>query len=595
MIACVGQQTLSGHRIPDGFGDRTLPHFEKNSRTPPAKGFVQNSYFTGMTPTEFFFHAMGGREGLVDSAVKTAETGYMQRRLMKALEDLSAKYDYSVRTSSNEIAQFIYGDDGLDPMMMDEGNKPVNFMKLLAHLQNKYPSTESIYPMQIHQIYGQLTLEIDSHEMFMADLKASIDQVALTSGDIRAAHGLLRGDSSEEIDQIDPNDRMEKLVRKLINLNPTVISEFVKIAMQKHFKAKIIPGEAVGAVAGQSIGEPSTQMTLKTFHFAGVDSMNISLGVPRIKEIINAVKQIATPIITAKLHNETDLIAAKVAKGQITKTILSHIAKSVQQIYSPGGCYIQIELDREVIENLKLELSAEKVRQAILTNGKLKLKEHHITNLGDDRIKVDAYDSNREKMFFVLQELRNRLIGVRISGIPTVERAIINRDEKDDSKYHIAVEGYGLKEVMSAQGIDYTKTLTNHVIECEQVLGIEAARSTIISEIRLTMDQYGISIDYRHLNLLADVMTCRGNVLGITRFGVQKMRDSTLMLASFEKTTDHLFDSAVRGRRDDIEGVSECIIMGLPIPLGTGLFKLLYKPNIQKSRVPFKRKKLIFS
>ena len=108
---------------------------------------------------------------------------------------------------------------------------------------------------------------------------------------------------------------MEKLVRKLINLNPTVISEFVKIAMHKHFKAKIIPGEAVGAVAGQSIGEPSTQMTLKTFHFAGVDSMNISLGVPRIKEIINAVKTIATPIITAKLHNDSDLIAAKVAKG----------------------------------------------------------------------------------------------------------------------------------------------------------------------------------------------------------------------------------------------------------------------------------------
>jgi len=183
-------------------------------------------------------------------------------------------------------------------------------------------------------------------------------------------------------------------------------------------------------------------------------------------------------------------------------------------------------------------------------------------------------------MFFILQELRNRLIDVRISGIPTVERAIINRDEKDDKKYHIAVEGYGLKEVMAAQGIDYTKTVTNHVIECEDVLGIEAARSTIISEIRFTMDQYGISIDYRHLNLLADVMTCKGTVLGITRFGVQKMKHSTLMLASFEKTTDHLFDSAVRGRSDDIEGVSECIIMGLPIPLGTGLFKLLYKPNI---------------
>jgi DNA-directed RNA polymerase III subunit RPC1 len=127
------------------------------------------------------------------------------------------------------------------------------------------------------------------------------------------------------------------------------------------------------------------------------------------------------------------------------------------------------------------------------------------------------------------------------------------------------------------------------------VLGIEAARSTIISEIRLTMQNYGIAIDFRHLNLLADVMTCRGTVLGITRFGVSKMRDSTLMLASFEKTTDHLFDSAVRGRRDDIQGVSECIIMGLPIPLGTGLFKLMYNPVIRKSRVPLKRKRINFN
>src|SRR4051794_8909573 len=99
MIACVGQQTVSGSRIPDGFLHRTLPHFELHSREPPAKGFVKNSFYSGLSPTEFFFHTMGGREGLVDTAVKTAETGYMQRRLMKALEDLSVQYDDTVRTS----------------------------------------------------------------------------------------------------------------------------------------------------------------------------------------------------------------------------------------------------------------------------------------------------------------------------------------------------------------------------------------------------------------------------------------------------------------------------------------------------------------
>ena len=116
MIACVGQQALSGHRIPDGFEDRSLPHFEKYSRIPAAKGFVENSFYSGLTPTEFFFHTMGGREGLVDTAVKTAETGYMQRRLVKCLEDLCVQYDRTVRTSTNELVQFLYGGDNLDPV-----------------------------------------------------------------------------------------------------------------------------------------------------------------------------------------------------------------------------------------------------------------------------------------------------------------------------------------------------------------------------------------------------------------------------------------------------------------------------------------------
>lgn len=137
MIACVGQQTASGKRMPDGFFDRTLPHFQRGSKEADAKGFVENSFYSGLTATEFFFHTIGGREGLVDTAVKTADTGYMQRRFMKALEDLSIKYDQTVRMSTEHIVQFVYGDDGIDPMFMDDNNQPVSFQRLFRLIQER--------------------------------------------------------------------------------------------------------------------------------------------------------------------------------------------------------------------------------------------------------------------------------------------------------------------------------------------------------------------------------------------------------------------------------------------------------------------------
>lgn len=133
MVACVGQQIIAGHRVPDGFQDRSLPHFPKKSREPPSKGFVRNSFYSGLTPTEFLFHAISGREGLVDTAVKTAETGYMQRRLMKALEDLTTQYDLSVRNGTGGVVQFTYGDDGLDPACLEGDAQPVEFVRAWKH------------------------------------------------------------------------------------------------------------------------------------------------------------------------------------------------------------------------------------------------------------------------------------------------------------------------------------------------------------------------------------------------------------------------------------------------------------------------------
>ena len=133
MVACVGQQIIAGNRVPNGFQDRSLPHFPKGAIDPLAKGFVSNSFYSGLRPTEFLFHAISGREGLVDTAVKTAETGYMARRLMKALEDLSSRYDRSVRNATGGVVQFVYGDDGLDPANLEGDGKPVVFDRTWSH------------------------------------------------------------------------------------------------------------------------------------------------------------------------------------------------------------------------------------------------------------------------------------------------------------------------------------------------------------------------------------------------------------------------------------------------------------------------------
>merc|ERR1711871_1243240 len=138
MIGCVGQQNVNGQRIKDGFVNRTLPHFAMGSKEPKARGFVQNSFYTGLEPQEFFFHTMGGREGLVDTAVKTAETGYMARRLIKALEDLSMQYDMTVRNSERTVVQFNYGDDGLNPHVMEGDDRPVDYNRLLLNTQLRY-------------------------------------------------------------------------------------------------------------------------------------------------------------------------------------------------------------------------------------------------------------------------------------------------------------------------------------------------------------------------------------------------------------------------------------------------------------------------
>lgn len=246
---------------------------------------------------------------------------------------------------------------------------------------------------------------------------------------------------------------------------------------------------------------------------------------------------------------------------------------------------------KDAIEQLKLNVDSGSVRDSILYGARgvtkapilrqLREKDVRIKRGSSCKLRVYVPDNSKNSVYFAMQELKTTIPTVIVQGIPSVNRAVINMND-ESGKYEVLVEGYGLQEVMGSAGIDGRKTTTNHVLEVENVLGIEAARTKIITEISFIMKQYGIGIDPRHLLLLSDVMTFKGEVLGITRFGVSKMRESVLMLASFEKTTDHLFDAAVHGRSDEIVGVSECIIMGIPIPVGSGLPNLLWKSNSPK-------------
>ncbi|KAL6200046.1 hypothetical protein ACLB2K_029828 [Fragaria x ananassa] len=438
MVACVGQQSVGGRRAPNGFIDRSLPHFPRKVNTPAAKGFVASSFYGGLTATEFFFHTMGGREGLVDTAVKTADTGYMSRRLSKVLEDLSVQYDKTVRAANGGIVQFCYGDDGMDPAMMEgKSGAPLDFYRLFFRAKATCPAGESE------------------------------------------------------------------------SLSPDEVSEIVRSRLSE---------QDMTPDGGCSMGFKSS---IEQF----------------LDEYVKALRKTQE----AFLLNQ-----------------------------SPGW-----EVKSATLQNIVQNISGVTPRQ---------LK--HIRVPDNQTVEVHSHEKDRRKLHFHLYYLKSILPNVIVRGIKAIERVVIDeekvkRDKKDidikcgdEKKYKLFAEGKGLLAVMSTKGVDGCKTTSNDIIEVQQTLGIEAARTCIIEEIKYTMKSHGMNIDDRHMMLLADVMAFRGLVLGITRFGVQQMGKSVLMLASFERTDDHLFNASVQGTVDKIEGVSESIIMGIPMPIGTGMFKI---------------------
>ncbi len=632
MVTLVGQQMIGGARVADGFQDRTLPHFPKNARQPPSKGFVRNSFFSGLTPTEFLFHAISGREGLVDTAVKTAETGYMSRRLMKSLEDLSTQYDDTVRNSSGGIVQFQFGADKLDPVDMEGVAVPVNFDRTFTHASNITWNNDdrALLPYEITSMCENLlsrekaklsrrglmnneTLNyddqsdyaIDEHESarnFLETISKYVASLASRSAKARLMAGLHEFEDDPKVsgdyyDRSKEDSAKRDRVERVAKVSEASLKQFVELCLTKYKRAHVEPGHAVGAVGAQSIGEPGTQMTLRTFHFAGVAGMSITQGVPRIKEIINASKAISTPIITCPLENPNDILAARVVKGRIEKTYIADIIRFIEDMWSSTRATLCLSVDTQALSELHLDVTVDDIADAIWKNKKLKIRpgdvrcnnEFIFVQVSHDdafkpgrgaKTKLAPEDGNSDLLLRV-NHLKRAIPALAISGYPDATRAVIQTSETNE--HTVLVEGYGLRACMTTEGVTGTSCTSNSVMECLSVLGVEAARSTIAREIGLVMGD--MNIDPRHMALLADVMTYKGEVLGITRFGLSKMRDSVLQLASFEKTPDHLFEAASNMKSDKIEGVSESIIMGQTMTVGTGAFRVVRELNLQEGEV----------
>ena len=367
----------------------------------------------------------------------------------------------------------------------------------------------------------------------------------------------------ENLDIDFPDSYIEDLAKAYISndLTDDELSELIRKLKQAYDRAHVEAGEAVGTVAAQSVGEPGTQMTMRTFHYAGVTELNVTLGLPRLIEIVDARKEIATPTMDIYFDEErrNDEEFVRTLANQIGKSTINDILSDFNLNY--GTMEVEAVLDNKKIEEKRLD--REEINAAIE-------KAFKKAVINGDEIVIPSTKDSKADSKFVIRELRllaDKVRDLQISGIKGIGKVIIR---KDDKEWIIHTEGSNLKEILDMDGIDHVRTTTNNIHEIGEVLGIEAARQSIINEAQNTLSEQGLSVDVRHIMLVADIMTSEGVVKSIGRHGISGEKSSVLARAAFEETGKHLLRASIRGEVDDLTGIIENIIIGQPIPLGTG-------------------------
>ncbi len=365
-------------------------------------------------------------------------------------------------------------------------------------------------------------------------------------------------------------DELEEKVTD-IGLTKKEFDEICDNVIDSYERALVEPGEAVGTVAAQSIGEPGTQMTLRTFHYAGVAELSVTQGLPRLIEIVDARKNPSTP--TMKIHLVDDIAKDRNAAKRIARDIEMILVESVASNISIDLLRqaIDIRFDPELMEDkaLTVETIAEAIKAKIKAKGEVEVGENTIFVYPASETLAD------------LQRLSEKIREVRVKGIDDVTHVVIR---KESNRYVLYTEGSNLQDALEIADVNPHKIYTNNLKEIYKVLGIEATRNAIIQEAMSVLNEQGMDVDVRHIILVADMMTADGAIRQIGRHGISGSKNSALARAAFEVTIKHLLGAGIAGTKDPLRGITENVILGQLIPLGTGSIDLLMNPQGSPSK-----------
>ena len=368
-----------------------------------------------------------------------------------------------------------------------------------------------------------------------------------------------------------PKKTKDQLRKSLDNkeITDTQFKQILERVLKEYLSTRIEACEAVGVIAAQSIGEPGTQMTMRTFHYAGVAEINVTLGLPRLIEIMDARKEPSTPTMTVYLEADycNDRDRAREVSWQIEAAPLHEFGDITTDM---ENMHVIVHINTKVCDKRKIS-PAEIMETA---PKKIRDRRHYRDfehDINEETATITFSPKNKESyqnLFQLAEHVRN----VIVQGIDDILRVVVR---KETGEYILYTEGSNIKDVFDVAGVDTTRTRTNNISEIASVLGIEAARNAIIHEAVSTLNEQGILVDVRHIMLVSDMMCMEGEVKQIGRHGIAGEKESVLSRAAFEVTVNHLLDAAVANEIDELSGVTENVIVGQPIQLGTGDVKLI--------------------
>ncbi len=674
IIVCLTQQIVEGERIKMNYNGRSLPYFHKDDDSATARGFCVNSFMTGLNPAEFVFHTMGGREGLIETAIKTADTGYIQKKLIKALEDIYAAYDGTVRNAIGGIIQFAYGGNNINteyqvgqelPLMKmdndtlektflfdtDIGKKYVKMMydirdtmriiQSRVYVESITMLTSFYFPFDVKYHIGR-NKEIKGKALdfsyVLDSIKEFLEKIYIVYMNKEEQTNL---NSLKQKDNRDSKFLVSALIYDLLapkrcveeyKLSKEGFDNILASLEKDYYRALIPPGDSVGIITAQSIGEPATQMTLKTFHGAGTGKG--VQGIPRLKEIIGVSKVLKTPIMQISLlpeYRENKKIANKIA-SYVRHTLISDIVKKIDIIYDPEIYKEKGIMEVDGVENLfyshgssnlacqsdissspwlfRLELKKEEMISKDVTlldiksafcyhwskrfeyAKKAKTKKTVFEKVSQCSI-LSNYDNSATPIIHIRTEmnkfddstlitLKDFILGFKLKGVADIADVKVVSDEKyisfDENgkdvhkeQNYIYTDGVNLKDIRYINGIEHDKIISNDIVQIYETYGIYAAKTALRRELKTVISGDGSAVAPQHISLLADVMTNTGSIMAINRFGINKLDTDPLSRASFEKSVEQVTLAAVFNEHDYMRSVSARIMAGKPILGGTGM------------------------